>query len=252
MQRQGRAEARPGRVRRAPGSRNQDDPEHEVLGLLPDGLGLHPLRQGHGHSGGPGPRVGGRQPGQLRDGDHRHRPAAIRPAVRALPQSRARQHARHRRGFLHEPPRRGDPVRHREVRPRAGGADHHVQYAGRARGHQGRGPRAGSAASPTSSASPRWCPASLNISLQEAIDQEPGFNEAAQERSARRRCAEGGAAPGRPGAQLLGARRRRGDLAASRCKTWCRCTRPTATKLSRSSTWAAWKNSSCSRWISWG
>ena len=142
---QGRAEARPRRVRRTPGSRNQDDPEHEVLRLLPGGLGLHPLRQGHGDSGGPGPRVGGRQPGQLRDGDHRYRPAAIRPAVRALPQSGARQLPRRGRGFLHEPPRRGDPVRHAEVRPRAGGADHHVQYAGRARRHQGRGPRAGSA-----------------------------------------------------------------------------------------------------------
>ena len=56
-----------------------------------------------GHSGGPGPRLGGRQPGQLRDGDHRHRSAAVRPAVRALPESGARQHARYRHRFLHEP-----------------------------------------------------------------------------------------------------------------------------------------------------
>ena len=55
-----------------------------------------------GHSGGPGPRFGRRQPGQLRDGDHRHRSAAVRPAVRALPQSRAHQHARYRHRFLHE------------------------------------------------------------------------------------------------------------------------------------------------------
>ena len=43
--------------------------------------------------------------------------------------------------------RRGEVIQYvtAEVRPRAGGADHHVQYAGRARGHQGRGPRAGSA-----------------------------------------------------------------------------------------------------------
>ena len=32
-------------VHRAPGSRNHDDPADEVLGLLPDRLGLHPLRQ---------------------------------------------------------------------------------------------------------------------------------------------------------------------------------------------------------------
>ena len=42
--RAGRSEARPRRVRRAPGSRNQDDPADEVLRLLPDRLGLHPLR----------------------------------------------------------------------------------------------------------------------------------------------------------------------------------------------------------------
>ena len=99
----------------------------------------------HGHSGGAGARVGGRQPGGLCHGDHRYRPAAVRAAVRALPQSGARQHARYRRRFLHEPPRRGDPIRHREVRPRAGGADHHLQHAGRARGHQRRGARAGNA-----------------------------------------------------------------------------------------------------------
>ena len=32
-------------IRRAPGSRNQDDPADEVLRLLPDRLGFHPLRQ---------------------------------------------------------------------------------------------------------------------------------------------------------------------------------------------------------------
>ena len=189
---------------------------------------------------------------ELRDGDHRHRPAAIRPAVRALPQSRARQLPRHRRGFLHEPPRRGDPVRHAEVRPRAGGADHHVQYAGRARRHQGRGPRAGSAVRGRGAPHQDGAERPSTFRLQEAIDQEPGFNEAAKERPADRRCDEGGAAPGRAGAQLLGTCRRRGDLAAAAAATWFRCTRPTATKLSPSSTWAAWRNSSCSRWISWG
>ena len=132
-----------------------------------------------GHPGGSGARLGGRQPGGLRHGDHRYRSAAVRPAVRALPESRARQHARYRRGFLHEPARRGDPVRHREVRPRAGGADHHVQYAGRARRHQGCGPRAGNAV--RGRGAPHQAgPNVLNISLEEAIDQEPGFDEAAK------------------------------------------------------------------------
>ncbi len=57
-------------------------------------------------------------------------PLAERAAVRALPQSRAHQHARHRHRLLHEPPRQGDRVRHAEVRPRSGGADHHLRHHG--------------------------------------------------------------------------------------------------------------------------
>ena len=110
-----------------------------------------------GIPGGSGPRFGGRQPGRLRDGDHRYRSAAVRAAVRALPQSRAHQHARYRHRFLHEPPRRSDPVRHREVRPRAGGADHHVQYAGRARRDQGCRPRARHELRRRRARSPSWC-----------------------------------------------------------------------------------------------
>ena len=54
-----------------------------------------------GHPRGSGPRIGRRQPGQLRDGDHRYRSAAVRPAVRALPESGAHQHARYRHRLLH-------------------------------------------------------------------------------------------------------------------------------------------------------
>ncbi len=54
----------------------------------------------------------------------------------------------------------------------------------------------------------------LNISLEDAIKMEPGFAEA-RERPAHRRGSEGRAAPGRPGAQLLGARGGRGDFAAA-------------------------------------
>ncbi len=42
---QGASEARPGRIRRAPGPRDPHDPADEVLRLLPDRLGLHPFRQ---------------------------------------------------------------------------------------------------------------------------------------------------------------------------------------------------------------
>ena len=63
--------------------------------------------------------------------------------------------------------RRGEVIQYvtAEVRPRAGGADHHLQHAGRARGDQGRGPRAGHAVRATWSASPSWSRNVLNITL---------------------------------------------------------------------------------------
>ena len=82
------------------------------------------------HSGGAGTRIRGRKPGRLCDGDHRYRPIAVRPAVRALPESGTHQHAGYRHRFLHEPARRSDPVRHREVRPRASSPNHHLRHTG--------------------------------------------------------------------------------------------------------------------------
>ena len=72
-----------------------------------------------GHSGGPGPRLARREVSSPTRRHHRHRSARARPALRALPQPRAHQHARHRHRFLLRAPRRSDPVRHRELRPRA-------------------------------------------------------------------------------------------------------------------------------------
>ena len=40
----------------------------------------------------------------LRPRDHRHRSAPVRPALRALPEPRAHQHAGHRHRLLHAPP----------------------------------------------------------------------------------------------------------------------------------------------------
>ena len=57
---------------------------------------------------------------------HRPRPAALRPAVRAVPEPRAHPDARHRHGLRRAPARRGDPLRHREVRRGPRRADHHV------------------------------------------------------------------------------------------------------------------------------
>ena len=64
------------RVRAAAGARNRHHQADEVLRLLPDRLGLHPLRAGERHSGGSGPWFGGRIAGGLLHGDHGHRSAA--------------------------------------------------------------------------------------------------------------------------------------------------------------------------------
>ena len=72
-------------------------------------------------------------------------PLALRPAVRALPQSRARLDAGLRHRFLPGAARRGDPLRPAEIRPRPGRADHHLRQAAGARGAARRRPRAGDA-----------------------------------------------------------------------------------------------------------
>ena len=74
--------------------------------------------------------------------DHRRRPAALRPAVRALPQPRARVDAGHRHRLLGARPRARDALRDREVRPRVGRADRHLRQDVPARGDARRGARA--------------------------------------------------------------------------------------------------------------
>ena len=117
--------ARPARVRAA------DDPRDGLRRLLPDRLGLRALRQGQRHLGGAGPRLGGGLDRGLRAAHHRSRPVALRPALRALPEPRAQDHARHRHRLLGARPRARDRVRDGEVRARARGADHHVLEARR-------------------------------------------------------------------------------------------------------------------------
>ena len=80
---------------------------------------------------GPGPRLRRRLDGRLRPADHRPRPAPARPAVRAVPQPRPRLDARLRHRLRRASARRGDPVRHREVRRGPGGDDRHLRH------HQG-------------------------------------------------------------------------------------------------------------------
>ncbi len=130
------------RVRAAAVVRNRDDQADEVSRVLPDRLGLHPLRARAGHSGRPGPRVGGRQPGRLLHADHRRRSDRLRSDLRALPQPRAGVAARHRHRLLRAPPRRGHRIRHPQVRPRERRADHHLRHDEGEGGGPRRRPRA--------------------------------------------------------------------------------------------------------------
>ena len=82
-----------------------------------------------GISVGPGPRQRGRIHRGLGAPDHGDRPAAVRPALRALPEPRAHLDAGHRHRLLPGPARRGHRVRHEEVRPRERRADRDVLAA---------------------------------------------------------------------------------------------------------------------------
>ena len=72
--------------------------------LLPDRRRLHPGGPRPRHPGGPGPWLGGGLHRGLRPAHHRRLPAQIRPALRALSQSRAHLDARHRRRLLRGAP----------------------------------------------------------------------------------------------------------------------------------------------------
>ena len=100
------------------------------------------LREVQRDRGRPGPWLGRRLARRLLPGDHGRRPAPLRPAVRALPERRARVDAGHRHRLLGPRPRARDPLRDREVRRRPRGPDHHVRQDVPARGHARRGARA--------------------------------------------------------------------------------------------------------------
>ena len=145
------AVAQAGRVR---GRRHHPD---GVPRLLPRRRRLHQLGQGQRHPGRPGPRVGCRLDGRLRDADHRPRPAGPRPDLRAVPQPRPRLDARLRHRLRRASARRGHPLRHRQVRRRPGLLHRHLRH------HQGQAGRqgllAGSWATPSrwATGSPRRC-----------------------------------------------------------------------------------------------
>ena len=83
---QGRGDAA---LPRAPRVRDQDHRADGLRGLLPHRRRLHQLGEVERRAGGPGARLGRGLAGGLRARHHRPRSAQVRPAVRALPQSRS-------------------------------------------------------------------------------------------------------------------------------------------------------------------
>ena len=133
------------RLRRSPRLRARRHHRHELSGLLPDRRRLHPMGQGEGHSGRAGTRLRRRLARRLGADHHRSRPHALRAAVRALPQPRARVDAGLRHRFLPGPPRRGDRLCARALRRRPRRPHHHLRQAAGARGAARRRPRAADA-----------------------------------------------------------------------------------------------------------
>ena len=135
----------------------------------------------HGHSGGTGPRIGGRQPGRAT----RWQITDIDPLQYGLLFERFLNPERVSMPDIDVDfcmNRRGEVIQYvtAEVRPRAGGADHHVQYAGRARGDQGRGPRAGNAVRRRGARHQDGARTSSTSRWRRRSKQEPGFDEAAK------------------------------------------------------------------------
>ena len=114
----------------APGQRAGRHLPDGLRRLLPHRRGLHPLGPRQRGAGGSRARLGRRLAGGLQPRHHRPRPDQVRPAVRALPQPRARLDARLRHRLLHGRARPGHRVRGAEVRPRARLADHHLRHHG--------------------------------------------------------------------------------------------------------------------------
>ena len=201
-----------GRLPEAARLRDRRHRQDEVPGLLPDRCRLHPVGQGQRHPRGAGTRLGRRLGGGLVAHHHRSRSPALRPAVRALPEPRARVDARLRHRLLPGPPRRGDPLRAAEVRCRPRGPDHHPRQAAGARRAARRGPRAADALWPGRQA--------LQARAQQprqSRDAGAGHRRRAQAAGGARQRARGGAPVGdRPEARgplspRLHARRRHGD-----------------------------------------
>ena len=186
---------------------------------------------------GPGRGSGAGSPRRLRAHHHRPRPAALRPALRAVPQPRAHLDAGLRHRLLHGPPRGGHRLRPGALRPRPRRPDHHLRRAAL----QGRGarrrPRAADALRPGRPA----VEADPARRREARLDREGARRRAAPARGGPPRPAGGAAARDRrhdrgPAAQRLDPRRRRRDRRPPARPSWCRSTATRARTCRRPST----------------
>ena len=141
---------RPTASRTASSRRVQRPHRARAAGHLADGLpGLLPRRrrpralgQAAEDRGRAGPWLGHRVAAGLHPADHRPRPHRAQPAVRALPQPRAREPPRHRPRLRRASARRGDALHGRQVGRGERRAGHHVRHDQDQGRHQGRRARA--------------------------------------------------------------------------------------------------------------
>ena len=221
------------RVRAAARVRDRDDQADEVPGYFLIVWDFIRYAREQGIPVGPGPRLGGRQPGRLLPAHHRRRSARLRPDLRALPQPRARLAARYRHRLLRAPPRRGDRLRHAQVRPRERRADHHLRHDEGEGGRARRRPRARHAVRRRRQGR-QADSAGARHDARQGARGEPGAQGDGAERPEGQGAARRRAAPRRHDPPRLGPRRRRRHRAEGRSPSTRRSTRARATKSSRS------------------
>ncbi len=130
LSRRGRARAACAALPRAARVRVEHHHPDGLRGLLPHRRGFHQLGEDERRAGRAGARLRRRVAGRVLARHHRPRSAALRPAVRALPQSRARVDARLRHRLLPGRARPGHRLREAQVRRRVGLADRHLRHDG--------------------------------------------------------------------------------------------------------------------------
>ena len=189
-------------------------------------------------------------------------PLAARADLRAVPQPRARLDARLRRRLRRAPPRRGHPLRHREVRRGAGRADRHLRHDQGQAGDQGRRPgarlplRRGRAADQGHAAvgDGQGHPAvrASSTAAHQRYKEADGVPHAARGRPEAQEVVETGARARGPEAAVGRARRRRHHVqrAADRPDP-DHAPRAGRRRSSPSSTTRAARRSAWSRWTSW-